>query len=269
MQECNESNVMNKIFYGYVCKELVYADLVIFKQMFFDKWFDLAIWVILTTVVSGYIMPFFGLANFGMFQLGGVIAATGIFELYSSAIDLVADFEGDRTINYSLTLPIPSWLAIISKSVYYFIIYFVLSLLMLPVGKLALWQQFDLSKVCYPKLILALIAQSIFYACFVLWASSVIENMTRLGNIWARFIFPMWFMGGFQFSWTALYQAFPTIAYINLLNPMIYITEAVRVAILGQSGYINFWLCLLAILIISLLCVTRGMHNLKRRLDFV
>lgn len=256
--------------YFNVFKELIRSDLIVFKQTFVDKFIDLTIWVVLTIVVTGYVMPFFGLANdFGVFQLGGVIAATGLFELYSNVVDLIADYEGDRIINYSLTLPIPSWFAIVAKATYYFIIYFVLSLLMLPIGKLSLWQQVNFSQIINIKLIIALIFQSMFYACFVLWISSIVTNMTKLGNVWARFIFPMWFMGGFQFSWLALYKAIPMLAYINLLNPMIYITEAVRVAILGQEGYINFSLCLLAITVFSAICLIFGMRNLKKRLDFV
>ena len=93
--------------------------------------------------------------------------------------------------------------------------------------------------------------------------------MSKLGSVWARYIFPMWFMGGFQFSWTALHHVLPIVAYINLLNPMIYITEAMRVALLGQADYINFWLCLVAMVIFSCVCFAAGMRNLKQRLDFV
>jgi ABC-2 type transport system permease protein len=261
---------MDKKFYLHVFKELIRSDLVIFKQTFFDKCIDLTIWVVLTVIVTGYVMPFFGLSrDFGPFQLAGVIAAVGLFELYANVVDLVSDFEGDRVINYSLTLPIPSWLAIVSKGTYYFIVYFILSILMFPIGKLSLWKQLDLTQISYSKFFLSLIFQNIFYACFVLWVSSIIANITKLGSVWARFIFPMWFMGGFQFSWMALYHVIPTFALINLLNPMIYITEAVRAAMLGQTGYINFWLCLLAISIFSVLYFILGMRNLKKRLDFV
>src|ERR1700721_736051 len=105
---------MDKKFYFMVSKQLIHADLTIFKQIFFDKFIDLTIWVVLSIVVMGYIMPFFGLSHdYGTFQLGGVIAAAGLFELFSNVVELVADFEGDRVINYSLTLPIPSWLALV------------------------------------------------------------------------------------------------------------------------------------------------------------
>lgn len=261
---------MKSTSYAHVFKELIALDLVTFKQTFADKIINLAIWVVLVIVVMGYIMPFFGLsADYGVFQLGGIIAATGMFELYSNAVGLVADFEGDRVIDYYLTLPVPSWITLAAKATYYFITYVILALAVCPLGKFCLWHQLDITTISYGKLLLAIGFQSIFYACFVLWAASIIHNMRSLGNIWSRYIFPMWFMGGFQFSWQALYKAIPVMAYVVLLNPMIYITESVRSAITGPAGYINFGLCLAAIAGFAVICFVVGFRNLKQRLDFV
>ncbi len=261
---------MNKKFYFNVFKNLIRADLVVFKDLFKDKAVDAGIWLILTIVVMGYIMPYFGLqGNFGPFQLGGVIASVGLFELYGNVVGLVSDFEGDRTLNYTLTLPIPSWIALASKATYFAIISLLLALVMFPLGKLTLWNQFSLSGVSYVQFFLALNACSIFYGCFTLCAASFISSMTKLGSVWARFIFPMWFMGGFQFSWLSLLSALPFVAYLSLINPMIYITEITRASMLGQTGYINFWICLAAILFFSLVSFMVGIYNLKQRLDYL
>jgi hypothetical protein len=255
--------------YVVIVKNLVWSDLTVFKQNIVSRIIDITIRVVLSTIVAAYVMPFFGLTNFGLFQFGGLIAAVGLFELYGSVVEFVSDLEGDRVINYNLTLPIPSIFALISKSTYYFIVYTTLTCIMLPIGYVALWGQWELAQTCCYKLILAIVVQSIFYACYVLWAASLINTMAQLGKIWARFIFPMWFMGGFQFSWLSLYKAMPLIAYINAINPMIYITESIRVALLGQTGYVNFWLCLVVVLCFSLFCFAMGFRNLKKRLDFV
>jgi len=261
---------MKLLSYLTICKELIYADLLIFKQTIIDKWIDLAVWVTISTCVNAYIMPYFGVkADFGMFQWCGVLSAIGIFELYSTSVDLLSDFEGDRIINYRLTLPIPSWLALLSKAVYFFIVYMVLSVGMLPVGKLCLWNMFDVTQVHYGKLFLTLMFQNMFCASFSLLSASLIKDMMHLGSIWSRYIFPMWFMGGFCFSWHALHAVFPTIAWIDLINPMIYSTEAMRVSILGQEGYLNFWLCIGALAIFSVISLVWGMHNIKKRLDYV
>jgi ABC-type polysaccharide/polyol phosphate export permease len=79
----------------------------------------------------------------------------------------------------------------------------------------------------------------------------------------------MWFMGGFQFSWMSLYSAIPVVAYIDLINPVIYVTEATRVALLGQEGYLSFWLCCGTLLLFSVGCAWYALKRMKKRLDFV
>jgi hypothetical protein len=261
---------MKTISYFAICRELVRCDLAIFRQLIIDKIIDLSVWASISIFVNGYIMPYFGvIEGFGLFQFGGILAAVGIFELYTTVMDLVLDFEGDRIIDYRLTLPIPSWMALLSKVIYYALTYFILALCMIPVGKICLWNQFDLMQVNYLKLILALIFQSLLCACCSIFIASWIENMGKLGTVWSRFIFPMWFMGGFAFSWKALYSVWPALAWIDLVNPMIYVTESTRVAILGQENFLNFWLCLVAITFFSVLCFVVGMSKIKKRLDYV
>jgi ABC-type polysaccharide/polyol phosphate export permease len=261
---------MNKLTYSRVCAALIRTDLVVFKDLFFDKFIDLSIWMVLMLFVNGYIMQFFGLAsNFGAFQLAGVIASSGLFELYGNVIELVSDFEGERIINYNATLPIPSWLAVLCKSAYYFIIYMIFAITMLPICIACIWKQIDITQIAYGKLLLALIAQSAFYAGFVIWTASLVANMAKLGNIWSRFIFPMWILGGFQFSWLALYSVMPSLAYASLINPLIYITEAIRATTLGQADYLNFWLCIATTFCFAGISLYLGIKNVKKRLDLV
>jgi ABC-type polysaccharide/polyol phosphate export permease len=260
---------MNTLYF-HIAKTLIYMDLHILKQSLFDKLINIVIWAVLTLVVTIYIMPFFGLsADFGIFQLGGILAAVGLFEVYNSTVEMVADLEGDQIINYSLTLPAPSWLILLSKATYYFILYSILTLLVLPIGLGMVWHQLEYTSISIIKLLFALCIQNIFYAAFGLWSASMPTNMTQMGNIWSRFIFPMWFLGGFQFSWFAFYQALPTLAFINLINPLVYITESIRAALIGQPDYLNFWICISAILICAGICFTFGFYNLKKRLDFI
>lgn len=261
---------MNKLFYLKTCKELVHADLVVFKKNLLNKAIDVGIWAVLNILVTGYIMPYFGLKqDFGVFQFGGIVASVGLFELYTNVFELTADLEGDRVINYGLTLPIPSWMAIMSKSAYYAITYIILALIMLPIGKMCLWNQLIVSNISYVKLLVIIVVQSIFYACLVPWTVTFIANLSNLGTVWSRFVFPMWFMGGFQFSWLSLSALFPLFAYMSLVNPMIYVTEATRAALLGQAAYLPFWLCISALIVFSIGVAWHALKRMKKRLDFV
>jgi ABC-type polysaccharide/polyol phosphate export permease len=151
----------------------------------------------------------------------------------------------------------------------YALSYIIVTIMMLPVGKLLLLHQLDLTKISFFKLTLAIIAQGIFYASFVFFPAGLVTNISQMRTVWSRFIFPMWFLGGFQFSWTALHTIFPTVSYLLLFNPLIYITEAMRIALIGQEGFINFWLCMLALLFFSVLFLLLSLRVLKKRLDYV
>ena len=256
-------------FYFNVFKQLLAEELLVFRANFADKIVNVGIWVSCTAAIFGYIMPSFGLTNFGSFQLAGLIASAGLFEVFPSVMVLVSDIEGDRAISYNLTLPIPSWVVLFKKLCYYAINSMSLSLAVTPIGKLVLWNQFDLTKISLVPFFLMLFMSSIFYGALTLWLASKVANMTKISNVWMRFIFPMWFLGGFQFSWTVLYGVSPIAAYINLFNPLTYVMEGMRGALLGQQGFISVWYCILALAFFSILCWWRALVRLKKRLDFV
>lgn len=255
--------------YGTIFKYLLYTDLLILKEVVVDKMINLAIWATATTAVMGHIMAAFGLANFGPFQLAGVVASAGLFEVFPSVMNLANDFAGDRTIDYQLTLPIPAWLVLLKIICYNAINSMILTIMVIPIGKLVLWNQFDLTGISIFKIICMIVVLSIFYATLTLWLAGKVTNLAKIGNVWMRFIFPFWFLGGFQFSWDALHKVFPTLAYFNLFNPMTYAMEGSRAALLGQNGYFNFWLCICALLVVTMLCFYNSYHALKRHLDFV
>src|SRR5215471_13808726 len=90
---------------------IVATNVKILSRTLHDKFIDLFIWVISMAAVTIYLLPFFGMApEYGAFIIAGMAASAGIFEQYSSATQLVSDFEGNNVISYYLTLPIPSWL---------------------------------------------------------------------------------------------------------------------------------------------------------------
>ena len=244
---------MNTRFYFHVFKELVKADLISFRENLLDKIINVSIWATTTLGIFAYIMPEFGIAkDFGIFQYAGIIASIGLFEMFPSAAKLINDFESEQTIMYNLTLPIPSWMVVLSKVVFYSINATVMAICIVPLGKLILLGQLNLFQISFFKLSLLIICASIFYASIIIWLAGMVDDISKIGNIWLRIIFPLWFLGGVQFSWSAMKKVAPNLAYLNLLNPMVYITEAARVAVIGQEGYLNFWLCICLNLIFQL-----------------
>ena len=250
--------------------KLLQTDLELFKQTIWDKLIDLFIWIVTMVVVTAYLMPAFGLASaYTGFLVASLVVSAGLFEVYSSVTDLIGDFDGNDITSFYLTLPMPSYLVFVEKMIYYTINTSVMGIFVLPVSKLLAWNSFDLSQIHVGKFLLIFILTNIFYAAFTIWVTSRVPGMERIGSVWMRFVYPLWFLGGFQYSWEVLYTFSPTLAYVSLLNPILYVMEGARASILGQEGSLNFWFCVLMLSILSLICAWYGLRQLRKRLDYI
>ncbi len=253
-----------------ILTELVKLKLVNAYQLLLDKLINIYIWAGCTIFVSGYLMQSFGLSQgFGAFLLGGVLASVGIFELYGNAISFVADLEGDCTLRYYLTLPTHSITVLCSHVIYYTLVSSIVTASCIPFIKMILMDKFDLSLISWPKITFFLILVNLVCAAGTLLVASLVPSMDKFDTLWTRIVFPLWMLGGFQFSWGTVYTFNPILAYFFLLNPFIYMSEGMRNALLGNNETIPFWICS-AVLGITLTLFSYSSYTLlKKRLDFV
>ena len=250
--------------------KLLQTDLEIFRQTIGGKLIDLFIWIVTMIFVTTYLMPSFGLTTaYTGFMVASLVASAGLFELYTSVTNLVSDFEGHDMTSYYLTLPMPSYMVFIEKMIYFTMNTAVLGLTVLPLCKLLAWSTFDLSQFSIIKFSLIYLLANIFYAAFTLWITSRVPGLEEIGSVWMRFVYPVWFLGGFQYSWKVLYDFSPTLAYIGLINPMTYVMEGSRAAILGQEGSLNIWLCCAMLTLFTIVCAWYGLRQLRKRLDYI
>ena len=140
---------------------------------------------------------------------------------------------------------------------------------MFPIGKLLVFKGIDLSTISYPRLIAIFLTSQLFFGFFALWLASILKNLSGLNSLWLRYIAPMWMFGGYTFSWESAYQMNPTLGYFLLINPMIYVMEGMRAAVIGQEGYLPFWSCFIVLWGVILACASHAIYRLKRRLDCV
>lgn len=254
----------------HVFKELLRTDLKIFKQIINDKIINFLIWVVTSAWVNTYLMSAFGVSqDYATFMIAGFCATAGFFEIYPSVVQWVNDIEGDQIISYYLTLPIPAWLMLARMVVFFALSSGALSLIVLPTCKLLAWNNFDINTFSIIHFSCIFIVMNLFFGAFTLVITSFVKNMSSLSNVWMRFVYPVWFLGGFQYSWQTLYKTSPVLGYIALINPMTYVMEAIRISILGHQGYLPFWLCLLVTVFFTVVCTITGIVRLKKRLDFV
>lgn len=247
---------------------LLLRDARVFKKHIIGRFIDACVWCGINLYVSQYILPQFGISSdFGKFIMIGNIAAWGMLEVGTNVSILISDLLGIQSISYYLTLPIPQYWIFIRIGLSDAFKSFVSTLPMIPIGKIVLWNHFALSEIAYGKLIISYITAHLFFGFFGLFLASKTPNLEYITTIKQRAIFPLWFIGCYQFTWSMLYKTNPTIAYINLLNPIVYIMEGMRSAIVSDYELIPYWTCIIMIILFTILFGYLGTQGFKKRLD--
>lgn len=250
--------------------QLLYADFLAFKPQFKDKLIDYFIWISLTVLVMGYLLTSFGLrADFGLFTAATGIATSCMFEVFPRAMTFLADLVGNKVITYDVTLPIPTWLAIARVGIADGLKNITICLVTLPFGVIFVWDQFKPATVHWLGLVSMIFVTAFFYGFFGVLLASIVKDMSKIGTMWMRVIFPLWMLGGFQFTWQVLYAKSPALAYLALCNPFLYTMEGMRAAVLGQAGSLPLWTCVGATACFTFACAWLGVRNLMKRLDCV
>ncbi len=241
-----------------------------YKKNFLDDIINKSTWISCMLLISTYIWPKIGMSeSFGVFMALGGLVSCSFWDSWGVSAQFVSDIEGSREIDYYLTLPIWSRLFFIKQIVFYTLRSMIPALLMLPLSKLILGARLDLTQLHIGNFVAIFVMTNIFCATLSLLMTSLVKNMSSIDNVSIRFLFPMWFFGGSQFSWMTFYQASPIFAYLNLCNPLLYAMEAMHVAFLGQSGYLPFWTCILMLAVFSIVFGYVGSTRLIRYLDCV
>jgi len=248
---------------------LLQKDITIFHKRWLSRSFDALIWIVSVIVVAKHIMPLFGISDtqYGTFTLLGNFALWGFFEMLTSIALILGDIEGNQSILYYISLPLPTYLLFTEYALASAYRSILSSIFVIPAGKLLLGNDFMLCNIHWHEFIVGCIIINIFYGFFTLFIVSLIPDIASLSMVRSRIIFPLWFLGGFQFTWKMSYQALPIIAYINLCNPIMYVMDGIRSTALPKHLYLPFWNCMGMLILFSIFFGYIGIKRLIKRLD--
>ena len=250
--------------------QLLKTDLFIYSKNIFGGILDTIIWVSLILSIFAYVYPKLGMSQeFGAIFVVGAIVSCCIFEIWGATANFIADIDGNKTITYPLTLPIPSWLYFIKLGIGYACKSMIYAAIILPLGKFILLSKMNLTHFMPLKFIIMFLTINIFGGFLSIFMSSICTSISGMRTIWTRFLFPLWFLGGAEFPWYAVYKLSPKLASLFLLNPITYAMEGIRATVLGQHDFISFWYCVPVLWITTIVFGFLGINKLKKRLDFV
>lgn len=241
-----------------------------FRFTFIDDIINKTFFVVCTVLIANYIWPHIGMAKtFGVFFATGTIVSCIFWDCWGVSVQFVADIEGNNVTQYYLSLPLLKQWFFLKQIIFYAIRSLLPALYIVLLIKIILWSSLDLSQIRIIPFMGAMISSSFFGAALSIFMTSMVQNMKSIDNISIRFLFPIWFFGGSQFTWHTLLNIAPAIAYASLLNPLLYAMESMRVVFLGQTGYLPFWTSIAILWIFNIAIGMYGSYRLIKRLDCV
>jgi len=252
-----------------VLYQLLYRDYYIFRQHFLHRLKMASYWVLLSTFITKMFLPAMGLHNFGPFILISSAISYGLFIGMQNAMELINDITNDQAILYELTLPISQWLIFFKIALSNMLQGFAISLSLVPLGLIILMDFHAFKDFSCIKFITIFICASIFYGSFSLILASFLKNLSQIDDVWLRILFPLWYLGCYQFPWQTLYEISPTLAYLDLLNPITFIMEGARFATTHANGPLPFSFCCIMILFYAIISIIIGIHFMKKRLNCI
>lgn len=248
---------------------LLQRDLKVFKTMFWGKVIDSCIFLFTIVITFEYFLPQYGLTDgYGSFIVSGVIVGYGFYEIIGRVTGLIWDIEGAQTITYPLMLPVTSEIIFFYLGLSYAIFSSIFGLILFPLGKIALGNGFNLRIINYYQLIPIFLLSNLFFGFFALWIGSLAKKSTS-GDLFARVVNPLYSLGGYFYAWESVYNISPIAGYINLINPLIYVMEGMRAAMLGQKGFLPYWFSFTMLFLFTSFFAWDAIRRLKRRLDCV
>lgn len=255
-------------------KAMMHKEVLSYTQVMFGSIINLLVWALVVITAFTFLTPdnaIAGISSFGLFMLASCSISNGLFEIIGSATMIVSDITGDRTIGYDLSLPIPQWMIFIKVGLANAYKSLIPSLFILPVGMgyLYLLKGVFPSQMSVPKMLLLMFISNLMYGFLGLFVSSLIPTVREVRNVWMRYLFPLFFLGGFNFSLSMVYAKMPGFARVLLANPVTYTMEGMRSAMFNSNDFLNYWLCIGVISAWTVVFAYFGTMRFLKRLDCI
>lgn len=184
-------------------------------------------------------------ADFANFFLPGIVALAALTTaLQSVALPLVKEFGFTREIEDRLLAPLPTELVAVGKLVTATLRGLIAAVLLYPLGALVVgsapWQPDRLPMVLVTVLLGGWIGGGIGMTL------ATLLPIQRINITFSLFVTPIIWTGCVHYPWQLL-SAMPWFQAVTAVNPMTYVAEGVRGAMLPAVPHLPGWVCLLVL----------------------
>jgi ABC-2 type transport system permease protein len=187
---------------------------------------------------------------------------------FHMAFEVFFDLLGNKFITYQTTILRPE-LVILARILFAWILIFCLMLPFYPLGKLFLGSFLDTSATNWFYIALVLLASSLMCVSYHMLAAVYFTKISQIELLWARINLPMFTLGGFWIPRNIIYKFSPTLGTLLYLNPVIYVTEGLRQAMIGGPQFLPLWVCITALFGFSFIFILLTWYTFKKRIDHI
>jgi ABC-2 type transport system permease protein len=201
--------------------------------------------------------------NYAHLLFPGLLALTAVITgMQTLAFPLVVEFGWTKEIEDRLLAPMATGLVAAEKVLFATLRAIVATSVMIPVGILVLgsipWRWSGV-----PLLIAALVLGSMLGAGLGLVMGTLVVPQ-RINIVFALVFTPLLFTGASQYPWPSLARL-RWFQVVTAANPMTYVSESMRAALVPRVPHIHPWICLLVLLCALAVLMAVGVRAFHRR----
>ena len=193
----------------------------------------------------------------------GLLALTAVItSMQTLAFPLVIEFGWTKEIEDRLLAPMSTWLVALEKVVFATFRALIATAVMIPIGILVLgsipWRWAGL-----PLFLTIVLLGSLLGASLGLVLGTLVKP-NRINIVFSLVFTPLLFTGCSQYPWPSL-NKLPWFQVITAMNPMTYVSEGLRAALVPSVPHIAPWICLLVLPAALLVLLGVGSRGFFRR----
>jgi ABC-2 type transport system permease protein len=193
----------------------------------------------------------------------GLLALTAVITgMQALAFPLVAEFGWTKEIEDRLLAPMPTALVAVEKVAFATLRSLTATVLMIPVGVVVLgsipWRWSGL-----PLFVSVLILGAVLGASLGLAIGTLVQP-ARINILFSLIFTPLFFTGCSQYPWPSLARL-RWFQVVTAANPMTYVSEGLRGALVPNVPHIEPWICLLALVFSITVLLAIGRRGFYRR----
>ena len=258
----------NIIRYGSIFYAMLLRDLLVLRSKIVSLLIDSSVVLVNEILILGLLYPQIGMSVEYIAPL--FIGSSVVFILidlgYSFAMRYTYNvpYTGYAEIQYHLLLPLPKWFVFAEYIVYFVIESLVVSVPLLLIGVFVM-PSIRVMVIGSWALFWVFYVMSVFFFGIFFMASSFWYTPEWFkDNMWPRRLNMLLCFSSVFYPWYQVDALMPWLAKLLLLNPLTYVTEGMRAALLGDAQYVSLSICvpvLIGFILFDCWRLKRGVYN--------